>query len=56
MRRYSYNCSVAKLRPARGRKKQQKAATRGRLIGCVVILAGIMFVFFLLLSGFFRSG
>lgn len=52
----SYNCGVAKLRPARGHKKQQKTATRGRLIGCLVILAGLMFLFYLLLARLFRAG
>ncbi len=54
--RFPYNCSVAKYRPARGLKKQQKSVTRGRLIGCVVVLAGLMFLFFLVLARLFRSG
>jgi hypothetical protein len=47
---------VAKVKPARGHKKQKKAVTRGRLIGCVVLLAAVMFLFFLLLARLFRSG
>ncbi len=46
----SYNDGVGKWKPPRARKKEVTTGSKGRLIGCLVLLVGGLLLFFLLFS------
>ncbi len=45
-----YNPSMARWKPDRLRKKGPEPINKGRLIGCLLALAGVLVVFYLLFS------
>ena len=49
-----YNGHVGKWKPARARKKAVTTGSKGRLIGCLVLLVGGLFLFFLLFSAILK--
>ncbi len=42
--------AVAKWKPARARRKGVPPPSKGRLVGCVILLASALFLFYLLFS------
>jgi hypothetical protein len=45
---YPYNCLVAKWKPPGAHRKPKATASKGRLVSCLILLAGILLLFFLL--------
>ncbi len=45
-----YNHSVSRWKPEKARKKGASTGSRGRLVSCLVVLFGMLLLFFLLFS------